>query len=164
MWLTPQRSRARLQGMPKRKENIGTIDKVVGRNIRAKRLEARLSQADLGNEVGGWLGISLPKQVVSKIERGERGLDVEELLAVAHVLKWPAADLLRPDTDPDIREGDLEVSVGTDNWSPTVAELRELVIGRLGVELEEDLEKRVLEAMPKMIEIVKSAREKGTIE
>ena len=91
MWLTPQRSRARLQGMPKRKENIGTIDKVVGRNIRAKRLEARLSQADLGNEVGGWLGISLPKQVVSKIERGERYMDV------LFYLDWCRACKLHPE-------------------------------------------------------------------
>jgi transcriptional regulator with XRE-family HTH domain len=148
--------------MPKRKDNIGTVDEVVGRNVRAKRLEARLSQADLGAEIGGWLGTSLPKQVVSKIERGKRRLDVQELLAIAHVLQWPAADLLRPDTDPDIREGDLEVSVGTDNWSPTVAELRELVIGRVGVELEDDLERRVLEALPKMIELTRNARRRSS--
>jgi hypothetical protein len=69
------------------------------------------------------------------------------LLAIAHVLHRPAADLLRPDTDPDIREGELEVSVCKDDWSQTVAEHRELVIGRLGAELEDELEQRARAAM-----------------
>jgi transcriptional regulator with XRE-family HTH domain len=110
--------------MPKRKQSIGTLEQVIGRNVRAVREDRKLSQTTLGNRVAEWLGGSIPKQIVSKVEKGERSLDLTELVTFAHVLGVAVVDLLTPEGDPE-----HEVTVGADNWTPTITELRDIVMG-----------------------------------
>lgn len=59
----------------------------IGENIRTIRLRRGLKQAWTESEAG------LPKSTLSKIEKGERDIKVQELYAVAKVLDVSALDL-----------------------------------------------------------------------
>ena len=48
--------------------------------LSSARMDAKLTQAELGERLGR------PQSFVSKYERGERRLDVAELLEIAHAL------------------------------------------------------------------------------
>jgi transcriptional regulator with XRE-family HTH domain len=72
-----------------------TLRQVVGANLRILRQARDLSQEELGNEVEPYLGHRLTKQMVSLLEAGKRSLDLEELLAVYHVLLYPLDTMLR---------------------------------------------------------------------
>lgn len=125
--------------------SVGTLEQVVGRNVRTAREMKRMSQSDLGAEAGDWLwGRTIPKQIISKVERGERALDAAELVAFAFVLQVPVQYLLRGDFIPLGSDGH-EVQVGDGNWTPTIGELREIVAGREAVAAEEELKREVAE-------------------
>jgi transcriptional regulator with XRE-family HTH domain len=114
-------------------QRVGTLDQVVGRNVRAFReqLAPRRSQEWLGgaNGVGLYLGYTLPKQVVSRIEKGERSLDAHELVAVALALGVSVTELLTAHGQLDDRH-EVELSRDTAGpWTITVEELRECVMG-----------------------------------
>jgi transcriptional regulator with XRE-family HTH domain len=117
-----------------RMKAVGTLDQIVGWNVRSLRehIRPKKSQEWLGGAdgVGLYLGYTLPKQVVSRIERGERSLDARELVALALVLRVSVTDLLTAHVQLDDRH---EVQISTDPESPwliTVEELREAVLGR----------------------------------
>lgn len=59
-----------------------------GNRIRAARLAARLSQAELAAEIG------LDQSNLSRIENGDRSIRVEDLLRIAKALRVSAASLL----------------------------------------------------------------------
>jgi transcriptional regulator with XRE-family HTH domain len=110
----------------KRRPSIGTFDEVIGRNVHALR-EGRMSQAALGSEdgVGQYLGRTWPRQVVWKIEHGERNLDAAELVALALVFDVPVTHLL---TAHDQIDDEHEISL-SDDYVMTMSELRSAVMG-----------------------------------
>jgi hypothetical protein len=113
-----------------RMELVGTLDQVVGRNVRSarERLTPKRSQEWLGSEdgVGLFLDYIWPKQVVSRIEKGERSLDARELVALALVLEVSVIDLLTAHGQLDDRH---EVRISS-AWDMSAAELRSAVMGR----------------------------------
>jgi transcriptional regulator with XRE-family HTH domain len=113
----------------KRGPRIGTLDEVVGRNIRTAREAKGLSHTTFGGDhegVGAYLAQTWPKQVVSKIERGLRSLDASELVASALVLRVPVSRLL---TGTDAAGDDAEIDL-SDDFALTIAELRAAVTAR----------------------------------
>ena len=62
--------------------------KLVGRRIRKVRLEASMSQEDLGYAIG------ISATYMGSIERGERNLTVTRLLKIARALKTNPAEFL----------------------------------------------------------------------
>lgn len=60
----------------------------VGRRIKALRVAEKLSQADLSRLVG------IPQSQISDIERGERSLRVDQLRAIAIILRASMSYLL----------------------------------------------------------------------
>jgi hypothetical protein len=114
-----------------RMESVGSLDQVVGRNVRSFRDRLNESQAWLGSVdgVGHYLGYTWPKQVVSRIEKGDRSLDARELVAVAFVLSVSVTELLTAHGQLDDRH---EVQISSDPespWAITVEELRTAVMG-----------------------------------
>jgi transcriptional regulator with XRE-family HTH domain len=83
------------QAVARTKDDQPTLRQVVGANLRILRQARDLSQEELGNEVEPYLGHRLTKQMVSLLEAGKRSLDLEELLAVYHVLLYPLDTMLR---------------------------------------------------------------------
>jgi transcriptional regulator with XRE-family HTH domain len=117
-----------------RMESVGTLDQMVGRNVRSfrERLSPKRSQQWLGSAegVGVFLGYTWPKQVVSRIENGERSLDARELVAVALLLDVSVIDLLTAHDQLDDRhEVELSAERGSP-WAITVEELRATVMGQ----------------------------------
>ena len=68
---------------------VGDLQKVVGRNLRAYRLERGLSQEDFAEVVG------VHRTYMGGLERGERNLTLQSLERLAEVLRLDVIDLLR---------------------------------------------------------------------
>jgi transcriptional regulator with XRE-family HTH domain len=79
--------------MPPRGPN--SIDVAVGRNVRVRRLEKGLSQAQLGRPIG------LTLQQVQKYERGVNRISCGRLIRIAKVLQVPVAALFEGVDGPD---------------------------------------------------------------
>lgn len=63
-----------------------TIEQLIGKNIKSKREQMGLSQAEFGTRVGDLLGTNWQPQTVSAAERGKRQFTAAELMVLAHVL------------------------------------------------------------------------------
>ena len=72
---------------------LGTIGHRVLSNVRTLRLARGLSYMDLSRSLTD-LGRPIPPLGLSRLESGERRVDVDDLVALAHALKVEAADLL----------------------------------------------------------------------
>jgi transcriptional regulator with XRE-family HTH domain len=77
-------------------EQRQTLEEVAAENLRAYRVLRRLSQADLAAEARKCGAPSLSRQALSEIERGRRGIGIEELAAIAVPLRLTISDLLDP--------------------------------------------------------------------
>lgn len=71
----------------KKKAQAATIHKQIGARIREKREAANLKQKDLGVAIG------VSEGQVSRYEKGETKITNATLIAIAHKLKCPVADL-----------------------------------------------------------------------
>ena len=67
---------------------VGDLQKVVGRNLRAYRMERGLSQEDFAEVVG------VHRTYMGGLERGERNLTLQSLERLAEVLDVDPVDLL----------------------------------------------------------------------
>lgn len=74
--------------------DANTPTHIAGRNIRRLRQQAGLSQA----AVAGAAGIG--QTYIGQLERAEKNVSLQVLVAVATALGVTAADLLQPDPDP----------------------------------------------------------------
>ena len=77
---------------------------LVGSRIRAVRISRGMSQADLAVEAS----VSLP--LISNIERGKTGMQLETFVKVAEALQVSADYLLRPDV-PEMSKQSIKVSL-----------------------------------------------------
>lgn len=68
---------------------VGDLQKVVGRNLRAYRLEKGLSQEDFAEVVG------VHRTYMGGLERGERNLTLQSLERIAEVIGVEPGELLR---------------------------------------------------------------------
>ncbi|MFF3911780.1 helix-turn-helix domain-containing protein [Streptomyces sp. NPDC001848] len=78
----------------------GPTAKRVGENVKRIRRARNLDQKDVSALVGS-LGRPMLPTVLSKIERGERRVDVDDLMAIAEALNVSPAALLLPPTFGD---------------------------------------------------------------
>ena len=62
---------------------MDTADKYIGEQIRRYRVFSHITQEDLAKEVG------LTKQIISRIEKGERKVAFKELEKIANYLDQP---------------------------------------------------------------------------
>lgn len=67
---------------------VGDLQKVVGRNLRAYRMERGLSQEDFAEVVG------VHRTYMGGLERGERNLTLQSLERLAEELGVPVRELL----------------------------------------------------------------------
>ena len=67
---------------------VGDLQKVVGRNLRAYRMERGLSQEDFAEVVG------VHRTYMGGLERGERNLTLQSLERLAEELGIPVRELL----------------------------------------------------------------------
>ena len=72
---------------------VSQPSEVLAREIRRWRAERKLSAQDLANRLAE-LGSDLNRRVISKIEKGERGVSIDEWLQLAHALAVPPPLLL----------------------------------------------------------------------
>ena len=68
---------------------VGDLQKVVGRNLRAYRMERELSQEDFAEVVG------VHRTYMGGLERGERNLTLQSLERIAEVIGVEPVELLR---------------------------------------------------------------------
>ena len=68
---------------------VGDLQKVVGRNLRAYRMEKGLSQEDFAEVVG------VHRTYMGGLERGERNLTLQSLERIAEELGVPVRELLK---------------------------------------------------------------------
>lgn len=75
------------------------IEDVIGHWITQAREESRMTQAEIGVELGKYLGKPWPRQAVSAAEKGRRSFTAAELVALAYVLGYSVEALLVPPPD-----------------------------------------------------------------
>lgn len=91
--------------MAGKKSNLGHTGKAVSNNVARLREDQNLTYAELSRRLTD-TGAPIPELGLRNIERGQRKVDVDELVALAAVLNSSPAYLLLPHVD----EGDVEVS------------------------------------------------------
>lgn len=72
------------------------VEDVIGQWITRGREDAGITQAELGEQLGKYLGRPWPRQAVSAAEKGRRAFSAAELVAFAAVLGTSVASLLEP--------------------------------------------------------------------
>jgi transcriptional regulator with XRE-family HTH domain len=72
------------------------VEELIGTRVKVARTEAGLTQAQLGEALGGYLGKPWSNMVVSLAETGRRNFAAAELVALAVVLKRPVAWFFSP--------------------------------------------------------------------
>lgn len=65
------------------------VRETVGKTIREERLAKGLSQEELADEA------ELHRTYIGSVERGERNVSLDNIVAIAHALDLKPADLLR---------------------------------------------------------------------
>lgn len=75
------------------------IEDVIGRRIAEGREELKLTQAQIGEQVGRYLGKPWPRQAVSNAEKGGRSFGAADLVALSLVLGCTIETLLEPPPD-----------------------------------------------------------------
>jgi transcriptional regulator with XRE-family HTH domain len=68
----------------------------IGRRVRELREARKMSQQQLGDELGRWLEKPWPRQTVSMAELGKRAFAADELVALAVCLRVPVTRLVAP--------------------------------------------------------------------
>ena len=76
------------------------VEEAIGRQIARLRAQRQLSQAELGEAVGGYLGKPWSRQAVHQAERGQRSFTAAELTALAVALDTSVQALFRAEDDP----------------------------------------------------------------
>src|SRR5437763_1475042 len=76
------------------------VEQAIGRQIATLRAQRRLSLADLGEALGGYLGKPWSRQAVHQAERGQRSFTAAELTALALALDTSVQALFRAEDDP----------------------------------------------------------------
>jgi transcriptional regulator with XRE-family HTH domain len=71
------------------------VEEAIGRQIAHLRAQRQLSQADLGEALGRYLGKPWSRQAVHQAERGQRSFTAAELTALALVLDTSVQALFR---------------------------------------------------------------------
>lgn len=74
---------------------------MIGQTIKDRRMMLGLSQIDFARKVG------VSQQFLSRMETGQRGISIDNLLAFARVLDCHPADLL--DVPPNLPASDLDL-------------------------------------------------------
>jgi transcriptional regulator with XRE-family HTH domain len=75
------------------------VEEAIGRQIAHLRAQRQLSQADLGEALGRYLGKPWSRQAVHQAERGQRSFTAAELTALALVLDTSVQALFRAEDD-----------------------------------------------------------------
>jgi transcriptional regulator with XRE-family HTH domain len=89
--------------MADRKNPLGATGEAVRRNVKAHRERLNLGFADLSRKLEA-VGRTIPVLGLSRIEKGDRRVDADDLTALAAALSVSPITLLMPDTvDPDTR-------------------------------------------------------------
>lgn len=78
---------------------IGPAGDTVRRNVRRLRRERRLTVERLAELITEQKGRSLPASGLTRLEHGQRRIDVDDLVALAAVLGVTPAQLLDPPTE-----------------------------------------------------------------
>jgi transcriptional regulator with XRE-family HTH domain len=87
----------------------GDAGGTVMRNVKRIREAQRLTYVELAQRLAA-IGRPIPVLGLRRIERGERRVDVDDLLALSYVLATPIVDLLLPPVDPDGTAGPVFVT------------------------------------------------------
>ena len=75
------------------------VEEAIGRQIARLRAQRQLTQADLGDTLGCYLGKPWSRQAVHQAERGQRSLTAAELTALALALDTSVQVLFRAEDD-----------------------------------------------------------------
>lgn len=94
------------------KERLGPLTRNVAANLRALRKQRGMSLAEVSEQLEQ-LGAPLSLNAVSKIELGNRGVDLDEVTALARALRVPPLLLIFPVGRADMTEVLPGVTVGT---------------------------------------------------
>ncbi|WP_067247009.1 helix-turn-helix domain-containing protein [Microbacterium resistens] len=79
-------------------------------NVRAARRGAALSQAELADMVTPLVGRTIDSSAVTRIERGDRAVRLDEAVAIAEVLEIPLAVLIGSiDVELELYRAELEL-------------------------------------------------------
>lgn len=70
-----------------------SVESDIGARITARREAAGITQAALGDLIGGSLGKTWPRQAVSAAEKGRRAFTAVEMIAIAAALQCSVSDL-----------------------------------------------------------------------
>lgn len=73
-----------------------SVEAVIAYNVRARRLQLGISQADLGEKIAGYTGKPWARQTVSTMEQGRRAFVAAEVVALAQILRGRPEDLFAP--------------------------------------------------------------------
>lgn len=73
--------------------------RVFARRLRQERERAGMRQTTLAHEVSDRLGVTLDPSALTRIEKGERGVRLEEAVCIAEVLGLPLMALLTSEDD-----------------------------------------------------------------
>lgn len=78
--------------MPER--SVDTPRTTFIRRLRKERRAAHMTQADLARRMTEWLGSTVDKSTVTRMEKGERGISLDQAVAAAHVMNMSIEQML----------------------------------------------------------------------
>ena len=76
------------------------LESELSQRIKAARLSAGLKQAEVAKKLASY-GVKLGPSAFAKLERGERGIDFAEAVAIADLLQFPIGDFVPSVIDED---------------------------------------------------------------
>lgn len=89
---------------------------IFARRMREERTRAGLAQAEIARRITSRLGVTIDGSAVTRIEKRERVVRLDEAVAIAEVLGVPITQLLS-DTDPTAeRIGELDEELAQHRW------------------------------------------------
>lgn len=95
-------------------DDVWDLSRVVGHNLREVREAAKLTQSQLAALLRSQFGFKWDGPRVSKVESGQRRIDLDELLALGYVLQVTVMELVFPYSQWD---PDTGIQVGTQRFA-----------------------------------------------
>lgn len=117
---------------------MGEPTVIFARRLRELRTKAGINQTQLAKEVSNHLGANLDPSAITRIEKEDRGVRLDEAVYIAEVLRVPLAALLTDEDEIDTRLSELHRDLASrrDQMQRAESELTQAMLAVAYVERE----------------------------
>lgn len=103
-------------------ESSDTPGAIFARRLREERARAGLTQTDVARQLSERTGTKIDSSALTRVEKGQRAVKLEEALALAEILGEPLDTLLHDEPEDERRLADLEHELVEAQWRASAIE------------------------------------------